>query len=66
MDKHKDKHKRDRKMLTLFFVSVLSLLIGMTTAIDDTVIALAFQVVLMIVQIVFLKNVLDTWMPETE
>lgn len=56
--------KRDRKVLTLFFVTVFSLMIAMTRAIDNFFVAVFFQVVLIFVQIIFVKSILDSFMPE--
>jgi hypothetical protein len=58
------KPKKDKRMFTLFFVIVFSLLIAMTRAIDNTLIALFFQVVLIFSQIVIVKNLIDSYMGE--
>lgn len=54
--------KKDKRMFTLFFVVVFSLLIAMTRTIDNTFIALFFQAVLIFAQIVLVKNLLDSLM----
>jgi hypothetical protein len=56
--------KKDKRMFTLFFVVVFSLLIAMTRAIDNMFIALFFQAVLIFTQIVLVKNLLDSLMGE--
>lgn len=58
------KPKKDKRMFTLFFVIVFSLLIAMTRAIQDTLIAVFFQVVLIFAQIVIVKNLIDSYMGE--
>ena len=58
------KPKKDKRMFTLFFVIVFSLLIAMTRAITDTIIAVFFQVVLIFAQIVIVKNLIDSYMGE--
>jgi hypothetical protein len=58
------KPKKDKRMFTLFFVIVFSLLIAMCRAIDNTIIALFFQVVLIFSQIVIVKNLIDSYMGE--
>jgi hypothetical protein len=56
--------KKDKRMFTLFFVIIFSLLIAMTSAIDNFLIALFFQVVLIFAQIVIVKNLIDSYMGE--
>lgn len=56
--------KKDKRMFTLFFVIVFSLLIAMTRSIDNTLIAIFFQVVLIFAQIVIVKNLIDSYMGE--
>lgn len=56
--------KKDRKLLTLFFVIIFSLLIAMTRSIDNFFVAVFFQVVLIFGQIIFVKSVLDSFMPD--
>jgi len=58
------KPKKDKKMFTLFFVVVFSLLIAMTRQIDSALIAIFFQVVLIFAQIVIVKNLIDSYMGE--
>ena len=58
------KPKKDKRMFTLFFVIVFSLLIAMTRAIETTLIAIFFQVVLIFAQIVIVKNLVDSYMGE--
>jgi hypothetical protein len=58
------KPKRDRRMFTLFFVVVFSLLIAMTRSITNTFVALFFQVVLIFSQIIIVKNLIDSYMGE--
>jgi len=58
------KPRRDKRMFTLFFVVVFSLLIAMTRSIESTLIAIFFQVVLIFSQIVIVKNLIDSYMGE--
>lgn len=60
------KPKKDKRMFTLFFVIVFSLLIAMTRAITDTLIAVFFQVVLIFAQIVIVKNLIDSYMGDDD
>lgn len=53
--------KKDRRVLTLFFCIVPSLLIAMTSAIDSFYIRIFFQVVLIFFQIVIFKNFIDDY-----
>ena len=57
-----EKPKRDKGMFTLFIVVIFSLLIAMTRSIEGSVIAVAFQVVLIFSQIVIVKNLIDSYM----
>jgi len=58
--------KKDKRILTLFFLIVPSLLIAMASAIDDRLIMLCFQVVLIFFQIVIFKNLLDDYYGEAD
>jgi hypothetical protein len=58
------KPKKDKRMFILFFVVIFSLLIAMTRAIETTLIALFFQVVLIFSQIVIVKNLIDSYIGE--
>jgi|WetSurMetagenome_2_1015567.scaffolds.fasta_scaffold1517352_1 hypothetical protein len=62
--KEKEKPKRDKRMFTLFFVIIFSLLIAMTRYITDGYIAMFFQVVLIFSQMVIVKNLIDSYMGE--
>lgn len=59
MAKEEVKRKKDRRMLTLFFMVVPSLLLAMTSAIESFYIRIFFQVVLIFFQIVIFKNFID-------
>ena len=56
--------KRDRKVMTLFFLMIPSLLLAMTSAITSLVIRVGFQLVLIFYHFVIFKNLLDTYMGE--
>jgi len=56
--------KRDRKVMTLFFLMIPSLLLAMTSAIPSLVIRFGFQIVLVFYHFVIFKNLLDTYMGE--
>ena len=58
------KPKKDKRMLTLFFMSVPSLLLAMASAIDSFYIRIFFQVVLILFQIVIFKNFIDSYYGE--
>lgn len=60
----KEERKKDRKMLTLFFIMAFSLLIAMTRAIDNFIVATFFQVVLIFVQFIFMKSIIDSYLPD--
>jgi len=57
----KKKPKKDKRMLTLFFVITPSLLIAMSSAIDSFYIRIFFQVVLIFFQIIILKSFIDDY-----
>lgn len=52
---------KDKKMLTLFLILGISLLLAMTSMIDSVFIRLSFQVLLLLIQVVIVKNVLDSY-----
>jgi hypothetical protein len=54
--------KKDKRMFTLFIVIVLSLLIAMTRAIETTLVAVSFQIVLIFAQSIIVKNLIDSFM----
>lgn len=56
--------KKDKRMLTLFFIIVPSLLLAMCSAIDSFYIRIFFQVVLIFFQIVIFKNFIDSYYGE--
>jgi hypothetical protein len=60
----KEKPKKDKRMLTLFFMAVPSLLLAMCSAIDSFYIRIFFQVVLILFQIVIFKNFIDSYYGE--
>lgn len=53
--------KKDKRMLTLFFMTVPSLLLAMASAIESFYIRIFFQVVLIFFQIVIFKNFIDDY-----
>jgi hypothetical protein len=55
------KPKKDKRMLTLFFMITPSLLLAMASAIDSFYIRIFFQVVLIFFQIVIFKNFIDDY-----
>lgn len=56
--------KKDKRMLTLFFMTVPSLLLAMCSAIESFYIRIFFQVVLILFQIVIFKNFIDSYYGE--
>jgi len=58
------KPKRDRKIMTLFFLMIPSLLLAMTSAIPNLIVRVGFQLVLIFYHFVIFKNLLDTYMGE--
>jgi hypothetical protein len=60
----KQKPKKDKRMLTLFFMTVPSLLLAMCSAIESFYIRIFFQVVLILFQIVIFKNFIDSYYGE--
>lgn len=58
--------KKDKKMLTLFFLIVPSLLLAMCSAIPSYYVRIFFQVVLIFYQIVIFKNLLDSYYGEED
>ena len=57
----KKKPKKDKRMLTLFFMVTPSLLLAMASAIDSFYIRIFFQVVLIFFQIVIFKSFIDDY-----
>ena len=53
--------KKDRRVLTLFIFAILSLLIAMTYKIDNAITAIAFQIILIFAQSVYLWNLLSDY-----
>ena len=62
----KVKPKKDKKIFTLFLVVIFSLLIAMTRAIETTLVAMIFQIILIFTQIVVVKALIETYMGEEE
>lgn len=60
-NKNDNNSGKDKKMLTLFLILGVSLLLAMTSMIDNTFTRLSFQVVLLLIQLVIIKNVLDSY-----
>lgn len=60
------KVKKDKKVLTLFFMIIPSLLLAMCSAIDSFYIRIFFQVVLIFYQMVIFKNLLDSYYGEED
>lgn len=60
------KPKKDKRMLTLFFMIVPSLLLAMCSAIDSFYVRIFFQVVLILFQIVIFKNFIDSYYGEED
>lgn len=64
VEQYKLKPKKDKRMFVLFFVVIFSLLIAMTRSINDTLVAIFFQVVLISSQIILVKNLIDSYVGE--
>lgn len=60
------KPKKDKRMLTLFFMIVPSLLLAMTSSIESFYVKIFFQVVLIFFQIVIFKNFIDSYYGEDD
>ena len=60
------KPKKDKRMLTLFFMIVPSLLLAMCSSVDSFYIRIFFQVVLILFQIVIMKNFIDSYYGEDD
>jgi hypothetical protein len=58
------KSKKDKKVMTLFFLMIPSVLLAMTSAIPSLIIRVGFQLVLILYHFVIFKNLLDTYMGE--
>jgi hypothetical protein len=56
--------KKNKKMMTLFFLMVPSLLLAMSASISNIVIRFSFQIVLVLYHFVIFKNLLDTYLGE--
>lgn len=55
------KLKKDKRMLTLFFMITPSLLLAMASAIESFYVRIFFQVVLIFFQIIIFKNFIDSY-----
>lgn len=66
MGKEQPKPKKDKRMLTLFFMAVPSLLLAMASAIESIYIRIFFQVVLILFQVVIFKNFIDSYYGEED
>ena len=53
--------KKDKRVLTLFFIVTPSLLLAMASAIESFYVRIFFQVVLIFFQIVIFKNFIDDY-----
>lgn len=62
----KTKTAKDRKTLTLFLFVLPSVLIAMSTYIQDTILRMIFQVVLVVFQSVLIKSWLDSYYGEED
>lgn len=62
----KQRQRKDKRMLTLFFMAVPSLLLAMASAIESFYIRIFFQVVLILFQIVIFKNFIDSYYGEED
>ena len=60
------KPKKDKRMLTLYFMITPSLLLAMASAIDSFYVRIFFQVVLIFFQIIIFKNFIDSYYGEDE
>jgi hypothetical protein len=56
--------KKNKKIMTLFFLMVPSLLLAMSASISNIVIRFSFQIVLVLYHFVIFKNLLDTYLGE--
>jgi hypothetical protein len=62
----RQKPRKDKRMLTLFFMAVPSLLLAMASAIESFYIRIFFQVVLILFQVVIFKNFIDSYYGEED
>lgn len=60
-NKNDNNSGKDKKMLTLFLILGVSLLLAMTSMIASVFVRLSFQVLLLLIQVVIVKNVLDSY-----
>jgi len=61
MAKTKQKPEADKKILTLFLLIVPSLLLAMSAAIEEVIVRIMIQAVILLLQIVLVKNLLDQY-----
>lgn len=64
--KQEERPRKDKRMLTLFFIMVPSLLLAMASAIESFYVRIFFQVVLLLFQTVILKNFIDSYYGEED
>jgi len=57
----KQKPEADKKILTLFLLIVPSLLLAMSAAIEEVIVRIMIQAVILLLQIVLVKNLLDQY-----
>lgn len=59
-----EKPKKNKRVLTLFLCMVPSILIGMTTIITNVMGRIGFQTILVLMQFVIIKNLIDDFYGE--
>jgi F0F1-type ATP synthase membrane subunit a len=64
LDQEVNKPKKDKRVYSLFVMLVPSLLIAMSRAIIETAVALGFQILLILLQLVIFKTLLDSYWGE--
>jgi hypothetical protein len=53
--------QKNKQFLTLFIVLMPTLIVAMASAIDNVVVRIAIQVVLILFQVVIVKNIIDDY-----
>jgi F0F1-type ATP synthase membrane subunit a len=64
LDQEVNKPKKDKRVYSLFIMLVPSLLIAMARSIAETTVALGFQILLILLQLVVFKTLLDSYWGE--
>lgn len=64
MDKKPNEVKKNKKTLTIFLLMIPALLLAMTATITNSIVRIGFQLVLLLLQYVLVKNLIEDFYGE--